>query len=627
MAISAHKGRLTQVILGLILLGALCLRLYDVSWDRGYLFHPDERQILIVVDSLSFPWPPDWSVLLTPESPWNPRFFAYGSLPIYLLRVCASLAGKLNPEFATLGASYVVGRVLSALHDVGTVYLVYCLGRELYDDRTGLLAAGLLSLTVLHIQLSHYYAVDTLLAFFVVLTVLLAVDVMRRPGMGRGATMGAAWGMALATKVSAAPLLVAVSLAWLFGTLSLGRRLASRGASKRERIAIWGRAILGCGLSGLAALVTFLVFEPYALIDLVSFLVDVLHEGYMARGSADIPYTRQFIGTLPYLYPVWQATVWSLGIPLGVSGFAAAAAAFVRTVALTARAEWGRAGALWMPLSWVLVYFGLTGSFHAKFLRYMSPVIPFLCLWASWALWSLYGKRGKVRRLRRALGTVALLTVCVGTGLYALAYLNVYAQEHPWIQATAWLCENLPRGSYVVVEHWDDPLPLIQATGELRCYRDHLIAELDVYDPDDEHKLEMLMSALSRGDYIVLSSNRLYNTIPRLPWRYPLTSRYYELLLGERLGFELVHYEAVYPRIFGLDLVNDTFSDPDLPMPRLLAAREASRLSINLGRADESFSVYDHPKPLIFRKTRQLPAQALLELFGEVARQLPQRDP
>ena len=225
------------------------------------------------------------------------------------------------------------------------------------------------------------------------------------------------------------------------------------------------------------------------------------------------------------------------------------------------------------------------------------------------------------------MGAVALLTVCLGTGLYALAYLNVYAQEHPWIQATAWLCRNLPRGSYVVVEHWDDPLPLIQATGDLRCCRDHLIAELDVYDPDDGEKLEMLMSALSRGDYIVLSSNRLYNTIPRLPWRYPLTSRYYELLLGERLGFELVNYEAVYPRIFGLDLVNDTFSDPDLPVPHLLAAREASRLSINLGRADESFSVYDHPKPLIFQKTRQLPAQALLELFGDVARQLPQRDP
>jgi hypothetical protein len=150
------------------------------------------------------------------------------------------------------------------------------------------------------------------------------------------------------------------------------------------------------------------------------------------------------------------------------------------------------------------------------------------------------------------------------------------------------------------------------------------VRELALYDPDTVHKLETLLDAIESSDYIVLSSNRLYNTIPRLPDRYPLSSRYYELLLGERLGFELVYYKAVYPRVFGIDLVNDTFSDPDLPQPRLLMEGEAARRSINLGRADESFTVYDHPKPLVFEKTRQISRAALLELFGEAAQALPQ---
>jgi len=115
----------------------------------------------------------------------------------------------------------------------------------------------------------------------------------------------------------------------------------------------------------------------------------------------------------------------------------------------------------------------------------------------------------------------------------------------------------------------------------------------------------------------------LYNTIPRLPKRYPLTSRYYQLLMGERLGFELVYYAAVYPEVFGISLMDDTFSDPSLPKPRLLAEREALRPSINLGRADESYSVYDHPKPLVFQKTRQLSRAELLELFGDAAKGLP----
>ena len=170
----------SRIALGSILALALALRLYGLSWDGGYLFHPDERQIIIVVHRISFPWPPDFSLLLTPESPWNPRFFAYGSLPIYLLRLCATLAGRFRPEMATLGASYVVGRVLSVLFDVGTVYLVYHMGRRLYDRWAGLLAAALVAVTVLHIQLAHFYAVDTLLTLFVVPAVYLIFEDLGR---------------------------------------------------------------------------------------------------------------------------------------------------------------------------------------------------------------------------------------------------------------------------------------------------------------------------------------------------------------------------------------------------------------------------------------------------------------
>jgi len=299
-------------------------------------------------------------------------------------------------------------------------------------------------------------------------------------------------------------------------------------------------------------------------------------------------------------------------------------AALVHAVVTMARRKWRRGGELLMPLSWTGVYFALVGSFHAKFLRYMLPVIPFLCLWAAWALVGLAAPGKSERRPFRALAVVAVVVVLGGTSAYALAYLNIYDQDHSWIRATAWLCRTLPRGSRIMVEHWDDPLPLTQGTNQLRCHRDHVYTVFRAYYPDDAEKLDDLLDALENNEYIILSTNRLYNTIPRLPERYPLTSRYYELLLGERLGYELVYYVAVYPQILGLRLINDTFSDPDLPQPRLLAVTEAALPSINLGRADESFTVYDHPKPLIFKKTRQLSRQALLELFGDAAQGLRQ---
>jgi hypothetical protein len=94
-------------------------------------------------------------------------------------------------------------------------------------------------------------------------------------------------------------------------------------------------------------------------------------------------------------------------------------------------------------------------------------------------------------------------------------------------------------------------------------------------------------------------------------------------LFAEELGYELVHYVAVYPRLLDVNLVNDTFSDPDLPKPDLLARREAGRCSVNLGRADESFTVYDHPKPLVFENTGHLSRKALLARFGDVVEELP----
>jgi hypothetical protein len=379
------------------------------------------------------------------------------------------------------------------------------------------------------------------------------------------------------------------------------------------------RALTGALATGLGALLVFVIFQPYAVLDAVNFVVDVFTESYMAQGVSDIPYTRQFIGTLPYLYPLWQMMLWSLGLPLGIAGVAGALAALAQAARDAIRRRWDRAAPAAVLLAWLLIYFGIVGSFHAKFLRYMLPIIPLLCLWAAWALWRLLAAAGRRRRLARALGGLALVVVLLGSSLYALAYLHIYRHDHTWVQATAWICENLPTGSRIVTEHWDDRLPMIQGRGDLRCYGRFMSTQLPVYDPDDADKLETLLDAIQRGDYIVLASNRLYNTIARLPDRYPLTSRYYELLLGEQLGYQLVYYAAEYPTLLGVELVNDTFHDPDLPVPALIRQDTAQRRQVVLGRADESYSVYDHPKPMVFQKTEQLSRDELLALFGPAA--------
>ena len=56
-------------------------------------------------------------------------------------------------------------RALTALFDVGTVLLTFLLGRRLYGVTVGLLAAALLAVTVMHVQLAHFFTSDPYLTF------------------------------------------------------------------------------------------------------------------------------------------------------------------------------------------------------------------------------------------------------------------------------------------------------------------------------------------------------------------------------------------------------------------------------------------------------------------------------
>ncbi|HET6846395.1 MAG TPA: glycosyltransferase family 39 protein, partial [Anaerolineales bacterium] len=81
---------------------------------------------------------------------------------------------------------------------------------------------------------------------------------------------------------------------------------------------------------------------------------------------------------------------------------------------------------------------------------------------------------------------------------------------------------------------WDDGLPLrfgpegYDAYGGL--YRGDL--NLQLYWDDNADKLTRFVDTLSSGDYIFISSNRQWATIPRVPERYPLTTAYYRALIG-----------------------------------------------------------------------------------------------
>ena len=124
-----------------------------------------------------------------------------------------------------------------------------------------------------------------------------------------------------------------------------------------------------------------------------------------------------------------------------------------------------------------------------------------------------------------------------------------------------------------------------------------------------------MADALANADYVIFFSNRLYGSIPTLPDRYPLSSRYYRLLFAGDLGFEVDYVAETHPNFLGVSFVHDTFSRPGLEAPAALGPGRLSGLALNLGHADDSFTNYEHPTPIILKKVRPLDEVAIRTLL------------
>ncbi|HIP95740.1 MAG TPA: hypothetical protein EYH32_00810, partial [Anaerolineae bacterium] len=600
-----HGERWALVV---ILLIAAALRLYNVAWDGGELAHPDERST-VAFYAPTMHWPRDWSTALDPKrSPFNPlwdpasqhrRSYTYGHFPLYVLTIAANALHALAPLARRLGASAelvraltratdvqgfaFIGRVIVALLDTVTVYLVYLIARRIYGRGAALLAATLSAFTVLQIQLAHFFAVDPISTTFTLLALYGAILMVEQRTAKTALLTGVGMGLAVASKFSALPILAAPMTAALLIILR---------AQDEERAAAQARAWRHCLLACLVAFVVFAVTSPFVLLDWPDFVQAVIREqGAMVRGLADMPFTRQYRGTTPYIYFIEQQLHWGMGWPLGLVAFLGLGWVLVR--ALLRRARPGE----WILLSWIVPYFGITGLFLAKFMRYMVPVVPLCTLMGAGMLVQVSksanrqitdSQNSQIRRF------AALLIVATlgGAVFWSLAFVNgVYGTEHTWITASRWIYANVPDGSVLAVEHWDDHLPLsLPEPGANPGAHDYRHVELPMYEEDTRGKYELLRARLHEADYIVLSSNRLYRTIPRLPQRYPMSTRYYELLFAGKLGFQKVAEFTTYPRLGPV-----SFPDDD---------------------ADESFTVYDHPKPIIFKKVRDLSDQEWDALLG-----------
>lgn len=366
---------------------------------------------------------------------FNPHFFHYGGLSIYLhtfVAVGRFLVGAVEGQWTSLNGIWIgdfltSARLVTAAMGTLTVFVVYRAGLRL-GSRVALMAAFVMAVLPQHVRESHFALTDTPLTLLVAWALLLSLRAAEQARWPAVALAGVAVGLAASVKYNGAIALIMPLMAAL--VLPPGSRL--RG--------------LGVALTGAAG--AFLLTSPYTVLDLPGFLngfADLTKSYNQARSFWDAAFT--YVKYLRGWFTWTAVTPLNAGYPaLALALAGAALIARRKGMSLTVA---GAAILLVFPAAWFVM---LSQQGSLQYGRYLLPLAPMLSLClaagviAAWAWTSSFGTAGRWTA-RAAL--VAILVLPAGS---AASWVRDHARPRTEELASAWLVREAQAGQPVVVE-------------------------------------------------------------------------------------------------------------------------------------------------------------------------------
>jgi hypothetical protein len=413
-----------NAVLLAVLLGGLWLRVWSLGFGLPHpMARPDEEFIISVALRLF-------------SGDLNPHFFEWPSLYFYLVHAAlrvAHVVGRWTGAYTDV-ASFVASierdpawvhlllRVMSVAAAMGTLVAVNSLTARVLGRRPALMAAAFLAAAYLHVRDSHFGVLDVPLTLLIVVTVMLLARARTdaRP-LFWFMVAGTSAGFASSIKYNAAALLVpAAATAFV------------RWWDDREHRV--GMAVAGLAVFCVAAVVSFAAGTPYAVLDAPAF-----QEGLSAQ------VTRLTEGHGIRIERVWQrhltfSLLYGVGWPVLISG--------VLGGALLLAVDWRRWAILF---SFPLAYFVVVGGGHTAFIRYVTPLVPFVCIAAAFLVYSLIQvvRQAWPDWSNRAIAMVAAATVAILAGpsvLTAVEFDRLIGRPDTRVLAADWLRSQMRAG-------------------------------------------------------------------------------------------------------------------------------------------------------------------------------------
>ncbi len=411
-----------RLALPAILLLGFALRIPAVNFGLPHLYHADEP--IVVNHALAYG---SWD--------FNPHFFKIPPLASYLLFISYGIYFVLGRAFGTFKSLqdfeslfysdptsfYLIARIIfGVLLGTLTIYLLYRLVLKFFDRPRALLSALFLSVCFLHARDSHYIYADIPLVFvlvgsFFVLLKILKGDASVRAGM----QMGALLGLAAAVKYNGAALIIPYAAVCILNP----------------------KARSGVLFAALAAAITFVALNPYAVLDYSFFLQEIIQQ---SQSNTGVPVTHHFTYSL-------NGSVGPVILGLGC----------LAMIRLFFR---------WSPIKGIFALFCIAYYLilvHAgqPYDRYVLPTLPFLIFMAADLVLEIKTTLDKHLKPAYAGGlTTVLILACISVPLTKCILWNkIMLQPDVRTLAKEWIETNIPEGSRVAI---DDPFhaPRLQFT-------------------------------------------------------------------------------------------------------------------------------------------------------------------
>ena len=518
------------LVLLLTLIGAF-LHFYNINWGAPFYFHPDERNIASAVSQLHFP------------HHMNPQFFAYGSLPIYLIYftayatnyVLSLLTPGPNPLDPTFSQAILVSRVYSALFATLLIPLLFSLGKKLKNENTGLLAAFFATASVGFIQFAHFGTFEMWLTFFSTLLFWSCLHLLKEKKFEYVLLLSLFFGILISIKISSLALLpIPLFVLLIFSFQNTQKNLTTRSIRfsdflkfKNAKLLSFLNFLRNTCLFIFIATATFIITNPFVLVDTKDFQSSMNYESGVALGTEKVFYTGNFINTIPGIYQLLHVYPFLIN-PLMTILFLASYC-YVCYIAIRKR------NSSYQLLAAIFLILFISNAFlFVKWTRYMVPTLPFIFLSVGIALNALTLENKHLARLLNFEVIILLILNClVAFSYFKVAFVDVDSR----VLAALFAQQTIPPNAQILSETSDlGALPFQEAFPHFDTF--------NFYDLDDNpmNATEMqLHEKIAKAQYIILPSQRVVQSRLENPTKFPKGYVFYKTLLDGRLGFKKIY--------------------------------------------------------------------------------------